>query len=87
MDKLNVLAKMLKMLDNLYAEASDNGERAAVSFVEDIVDGWYYAEQERLKREGWKRESWQRLVVGKRREASWRDRSFWGGRGGASGRQ
>ena len=52
MEKLNVLAKMLKMLDKLYAEASDKGERDAVSFVEDIVDGWYYIEQERLKREG-----------------------------------
>ncbi len=52
MDKLNELAKMLKMLDNLYAEAPDKGERDAVSFVEDIVDGWYHAEQERLKREG-----------------------------------
>ena len=52
MDKLNELAGMLKVLDKLYDEALDDGEQAAVSFVEDIVDGWYFAEQERLKREG-----------------------------------
>ena len=52
MEKLNVLAKTLKMLDKLYAEASDKSERDAVSCVEAIVDGWYYVEQERLKREG-----------------------------------
>ena len=52
MDKLNELAGMLKLLDRLHDEALDDGERAAVSFVEDIVDGWYFAEQERLKREG-----------------------------------
>ena len=52
MDKLNLLAGMLKDLDKLYDGALDEGERGAVSYVEDIVDGWYYAEQERLKREG-----------------------------------
>ena len=47
MEKLNELAGMLKLLDKLYYEAIDEDEQRSVSFVEDIVDGWYRAELER----------------------------------------
>ena len=44
MDKKVVLARILEDLDWLYNWAEDNGERSAVSFVEDVVAGWYNAE-------------------------------------------
>ena len=42
--RLKVIEKMKKDLDWLYTTARDSGEREAISFVEDIVDGWFDAE-------------------------------------------
>jgi len=42
--KEQVLARMLRDLEGLYENAADNGERGAVSYVEDIVINWYNAE-------------------------------------------
>ena len=44
MTKLEVLERIRDDLDLLYYNAEDQGEREAVSFVEDIVDNWLNAE-------------------------------------------
>ena len=42
--KEQILERILRDLDTLYENADDNGERGAVSYVEDIVINWYNAE-------------------------------------------
>jgi hypothetical protein len=44
--KEQILERMVRDLDTLYENADDNGERGAVSYVEDIVINWYNAELE-----------------------------------------
>lgn len=44
MERLTVIQRMQKDLDWLYNTARDNGERKAISFVEDVLDNWFDAE-------------------------------------------
>ena len=44
MERLTVIQRMQKDLDWLYDTARDNGERKAISFVEDVIDNWFDAE-------------------------------------------
>ena len=44
MEKLGVLIRISDYLEWMYDNAEDDGERGAVSYVEDVVHNWYNTE-------------------------------------------
>ena len=44
MEKLGVLIRLSDYLEWMYDNAEDDGERSAVSHIEDVVHNWYSTE-------------------------------------------